>query len=79
MDDNLRVPVDPLVELFVRCLRILDSNLVRHYEAGLGFAGDDQVAELAVIRFDVALAGANCETLLDVSNLDHGSLRRMAR
>jgi hypothetical protein len=66
MDDNLGVPVHSLVELLVRCLGVLDSNLVRDDEAGLSFPSDDQVAELAVISLDVALACADCQALLRV-------------
>jgi hypothetical protein len=63
MNKHLGIAIDPLVELLVRDGRILDADLMADDEAGFGFAGDDQVALVAVVGFDVALAGSEEETL----------------
>lgn len=56
----VRVPahLNPLVKLLVSTWSIINLNLIRDHEARLGTAADDQVAKVAVVRFDVALACA---------------------
>lgn len=63
MNQHLGVAIDPPVELVVRLGRVVDVDLMADDEAGRGAAGDDQVAQVAVVGFDVALAGAEVETL----------------
>ena len=63
MNQHLGVAINPLVELLVRLRRIVDVDVVTDDEAGLGAAGDDQVAQVAVVGFDVALARSEMETL----------------
>jgi len=45
---------------------------VADHKTGVGAAGDDQVAQVAVVFFDVALAGADCETLWKVRQSQKG-------
>lgn len=63
MDEHLGVPINTLIKLFVRNLCVLDVDLVRHDEAGLGSARDDQVAQVAVVGLDIALASSELEAL----------------
>ena len=44
MQKHLGITVDPLVELVVRHHGLVESDVVRDDEGGLGVAGDDQVA-----------------------------------
>jgi len=44
LDQHLGVPLDALVKLFIRSRRVVNVDLVRHDEAGLGATRDDQVA-----------------------------------
>ena len=56
MDQHLGITLNPLVKLLI-CLRcVIDVDLMADDEAGFGAAGDDQVSEVAVVGFDVALA-----------------------
>lgn len=63
MNQHLGVAIDALIELLVRLRRVVDVDVVADDEAGLGAAGDDQVAQVAVVGFDVALARSEVETL----------------
>ena len=65
MQQNLGVPVDPPVELVIRIDRIVNVNLVAHDETWLCSSRDDQVAQIAVVSLDIALAGPNRETFLE--------------
>ena len=65
VDEHLGVPVNTLIKLFVRNLGVVDVDLVRHDEAGLGSARNDQVAKVAVVGLDIALAGSKGETLVE--------------
>lgn len=44
---------------------LVNAALVRDDKVGLGPAGDDEVAEVPVVGLDIALAGAEVETLLE--------------
>ena len=56
MDQHLGITLNPLVKLLI-CLRcVIDVDLMTDDEARFGAAGDDQVSEVAVVGFDVALA-----------------------
>ena len=57
MNQHFRVSIDPLVKLLVSRWSIVDVDVVRNNEAGLSFSCNDKVPEVAVILFDVALAG----------------------
>jgi hypothetical protein len=63
MDQHLRVALEPLVEQVIRLLRLLDPNLVRNDEARLGLARDDEIPEVPVVLFDVALPRGQREPL----------------
>ena len=56
MNQNLCIPIDPLVKLDVRLGHLIDSNLVADDEAWLRLAGDDEIAKVAVVGLDVALS-----------------------
>ena len=57
------IAINALVELLICHLGFVDTDLVADHEAWRGFAGDDQVAEIAVVLLHVALAGGELETL----------------
>lgn len=63
MNQHLGVAMDALIELLVRLRGVVDVDVVTDDEAGLGAARDDQVAQVAVVGFDVALARSEVETL----------------
>jgi hypothetical protein len=65
MDQHLRVPLNPLVELLIRSRGLVDAHVMGHDEAGLGPARDDQITEITVIRFDIALACRQRQSLLN--------------
>lgn len=64
MDQYLRVAFDSFVELVVGDLSIFDADLMRDDEAWLRLACDDQVAEVAVVLFDVTLSGREVQSLV---------------
>ncbi len=66
VQQHLRVPLHPLIKLAIRLGRLIDADIMADDKTGVGAAGDDQVAQVAVVFFDVALAGADCETLWKV-------------
>jgi hypothetical protein len=57
MYQDFSIPLDPLIELLIRDGGVLNTDLVADDEGGFGAPGDDQVAQVAVVVFDVALAG----------------------
>ena len=67
MDQHLRVPILPAIELCVGSRRLVDTDLVRDDEGWFGAPGNDHVAKVAVVHLDVALACADRETLDEVS------------
>ena len=64
MNQHLRIPLDPLIELLIRRRRLLDRALTRHNEAQVGSARDDHVAQVEAIVLDVVLTRADGESLL---------------
>ena len=65
---HLSPPLHPLIELLIRSLYrpILERNLMADDPAGVRGARDDHVAQLAVVRFHIALACCYVEALLGV-------------
>lgn len=63
MDNHLGVAVLALVELVVGDFGVVEPDLMRNDKARLGLARDDHVAQVAVVRLDVALAGAESKAL----------------
>ena len=56
MNEHLRIAINSLVEFLV-CVRcLLDADLVADDEAGLGFSGNNQITEVAIVPLDVGLA-----------------------
>jgi hypothetical protein len=68
MNNDLGISFNPLIELVICNFRFIEADLMRDDEARLCFAGDDQVAQLSVVRFYIALARAEGEAL----KLDRG-------
>lgn len=63
MDQNLRITLDALIKLLVRSRRFINPDLMRDDKGRVGAAGDDHIAEVAVISLDVALACSESEAL----------------
>lgn len=57
MQQHFRESVDTFVEFVVCHRRIFEAEFVGDDEGWLCAAADDQVAEVSVVRFHVALAG----------------------
>ena len=63
MNQNLRIPILSTVKLRI-CLRcLINTDLMAYNERGLGAAGDDHVAKVAVVRFYVALTSSYGKSL----------------
>ena len=60
MNKDLRIAILPAIELRIGLRRLIDGDLVADDEGGLGAAGDDHVAQVAVIGLHVALPGSYC-------------------
>lgn len=71
MNQDLRIPLNPFVKLLVRHRRLVDANLVRNDKRWLGLARDDQVTQVPIVSFDVALAGAEGEALYNNQQKDN--------
>lgn len=63
VDQDLGVSVFPLVKLVVCNLCVVDGDLMRDHEAGLGLAGNDEIAQVPVVGLDVTLAGCERQAL----------------
>lgn len=63
MNQDLRIPINALVELLIRARRLIDANLMRHHETRLSAPRNDQVAQVAIVVLDVALARAYAQAL----------------
>ena len=63
MQQHLRISINSLVEFLIRLGRRVDADVVADDETRVCAAGDDEVAEVAVVLFDVALACPYRETL----------------
>lgn len=63
MDQHLGISINPFIKLFVRNFCFFDIDLVGYHKTRLGLTRDDEIAEVAVVGLDVALAGAEGETL----------------
>ena len=63
MNQHLRVALNTLVELLVCPRRLIDLNLVGDDKRRVSTAGDDHVAQVAIVLLDVALPRSKCETL----------------
>ena len=63
MYQHLSIPILPAVKLAICTRRIINGDVVTDDEAGVGDTGDDEVAQVAVVGFDVALACCEGETL----------------
>lgn len=64
MYQDLCIPFDPLIKLLIRRWSIVDTDLMAHHKAGIGFARDDHIAKIAIVFLDVALACSEAEPLL---------------
>jgi hypothetical protein len=64
MKQDLSIPVNPPVELVVRLYRIVNTTLMRHHKRRLSPAADNEVAQVSIVRFDIALSCAQAQPLL---------------
>ncbi len=62
-NQNLGIPLNPLIKFPIRSRRLLNPNHMANHPAGVRFAGDYHVAQVAVVVLDVALACAEGESL----------------
>lgn len=67
VNNDLGIPILPLIKLLISSLRIRKTNLMRNHKAGLGLAGDNHVPQVPVVGFNVALAGAEGKTLFQLA------------
>jgi hypothetical protein len=58
MDQDLCVSIDPLVELVVGHLGIINANLMADHKRGFRLARNDQISQIPVILLDIALSCA---------------------
>jgi hypothetical protein len=65
VEQHLCVSINSLVKLVVSINSLVDVDFVRNDKGGLGTARDDEIAELTVVSLDVALAGAEEESLFE--------------
>lgn len=63
MYQDLRIAVNPLIELLIRRRRIIDIDIMRDNEARLRLPCDDQVAKKPVVLLHIALARPKGESL----------------
>jgi len=56
MEQDLGVSIHSPVKLVVRFDGFVDTDLMADDEAWLGSSGDDEVAKVAIVRLDIALA-----------------------
>ena len=63
MQQHFCVAIDPPIELVVCFDSVVNADLVADHEAWLCLTRDDQVAEVPVVRLDVALSSAERQTL----------------
>jgi hypothetical protein len=68
MNNDLGISFNPLIKLVICNFRLIEANLMRDDEARPCFASDDQVAQLSIVRFYIALARAEGKAL----RLDRG-------
>lgn len=74
MYQDLRVAFNSLVKLLISLGSLINADLVRDNEAWVCPARDDHVAQVSIVSLNVALTGANCETL--TMSLDQASCRQ---
>lgn len=55
MNNDLSVPIFPLVKLVIGNLSIIQRDLVGNHEARLGLASDNHIPQVSIIGLDVAL------------------------
>jgi hypothetical protein len=65
MQQHLGVAIDSLVELVISIDSLVNVDFVRDDKRRLSAARDDEVAELAVVGLDVALACTEEKTLFE--------------
>lgn len=63
MDNNLGIPILPLVKLIISNFSICEVDLVRDSKAGLRLASNDQIAQVPVISLNIALTSAKRQGL----------------
>jgi hypothetical protein len=65
MDEHFRIPLNLLVKLLIRHLRILNRNLMADNKAWLRLPRDYQIPQVPVISLDIALSRRETQALFD--------------
>lgn len=65
MQQDLCVSLNPLVKLLVGRWRIFKGALVGYYERGFRSSRDDQITQISIVFFDIALPGAEREAFFE--------------
>lgn len=63
MDQDLGISFNPLVELVVCHLSVLDTDLMADHKRWLRLTGNDQIPQVSVILLDIALARGQRQAL----------------
>ena len=63
MNQNFCITFDTLIELLICLRRIVNTDLVGDDKGRVGAAGDDHIAEVAVILLDIALTRSKSKAL----------------
>ena len=63
MYEHLSITFYALIELVIRRLGIVDTDLMAHDEARLSVAGNDHVAQVSIVLLHVALARRETQPL----------------
>jgi hypothetical protein len=63
MNEHLRVPLNPLVKLFISHFSIIDPDLVAHNKARLRLTRNNQISQVTIIRLDIALSRCKAKAL----------------
>ena len=58
VNQHLGIALNSLVKLLIRHLRIVDADLMTDDEAWFRLSRDDEISQVAVVGFDVALTRA---------------------
>jgi len=62
-NQNLSIPLNPLIKFPIRSRRLLNANHMANHPAGVRFARDYEVPQVAVVVLYIALACAEGESL----------------
>lgn len=75
MDQYFRISVDTAVELVIRVRSVVNVDFMADYEAGLGLASNNQIAQISIISLDVTLSSTKVQSCLDQHGIYSDPLR----